>query len=277
MISFKANVRSEEIILPMGIYLKKYDERFDTCVVKAMDGDDEEQISEKKIRNNGAKMVTRLLAKKIIKVGDYDYPDGVGESVVREMFSEDRDTCLVAVRKLMRDEMEIKAKCPRCNDTFEGIILMSDLLKDVSKWGDKEVHDESLPMGEINFELPDGIIMTDTEQGGKEVICRKGRMRMPTGAIEETIAASQNNMNNIGKANSLLLSGCILELENIRKIDKYVMQAMSRGDREYLSDLLTKAKCGPDLMTPITCENCDNEYKFMLQLPYFFTTGRGQQ
>lgn len=274
-ISFKANVKSEEIILPMGIYIKKFDDRFDTCVVKAMDGDDEEAISEKKISNNGAKMVTRLLAKKIIKVGNYDYPDGIGETIAREMFSEDRDTCLVAIRKLMKDEMEVKAKCPQCGESYDGYVFMSDLLKDVSKWGDKEVHDNSLPIGELNFELPDGIIMVD-DNDNSEIICKKGKLRMPTGAVEEVIASSHNTMNNVGKANSLILSGCIMEIEHIRKVDKYVLQAMSRVDREYLSALLNSAKCGPDLLASIVCDNCDNEYKFMLQLPYFFTVGRSQ-
>lgn len=268
MLKIRANSKTEEIILPIGIYLRKQDERFDTCVVKAMDGDDEEAMSEKKIRNNGAKIVTALLAKKIIKVGDIDFPNGIGETIAREMFSEDRDTCLVAIRKLMKDEMEVNTKCPRCGDEYTGVVFMSELLNNCSKWGDnKEYHDESMEIGTVAFELPDGIIVEDDETG-KELLCRKGILRMPTGVVEEGIAKS--GMTNAGKANTLLLSACILELENIKKVDQYVVNAMTRVDREYLADVINNAKCGPKMTVDITCDNCDNDFKFMLQLPYFF-------
>lgn len=275
MLKIKANIKSEEIILPIGIYLKSKDQRFDTCVVTAMTGDDEEAMSEKKVKNNGAKIVTKLLAKKIIKVGDQDFPNGVGETIAREMFSEDRDTCLVAIRGLMKDEMEITAKCPRCGDEYIGSVYMSQMLEGISKWGDnKELHNEALPMGEMEFELPDGLLVEDDDTK-KEVLCKKGRIRMPNGVVEEGIAG--NGINNVGKANSLLLSACILEIENIRKVDQYVVKAMSRADREYLSQLINDAKCGPSLVVDLTCENCDSDFQFMLQLPYFFTTGRNQK
>ena len=273
MLQIRANIKTEEIILPMGIYLKKYDQRFNTCVVKAMDGNDEEAMSEKKIKNNGAKIVTKLLASKIIKVGDYDYPNGIGETIAREMFSEDRDTCLVAIRKLMKDEMEITAKCPRCGDEYTGTVLMSQLLDEVEAWGDKECHDETLPVGVLPFELPDGLLVTDDDK--QDVLCKKGKLIMPNGAMEESIAS--NGLNNVGRANSVLLSACILEIENIRKVDQYVVKAMSRVDREYLTKLINDAKCGPNLVVDLTCENCDNDFQFMLQLPYFFTTGRNQK
>lgn len=275
MLQFRANVRSEEIILPIGIYLKKFDQRFDTCVVKAMDGNDEEITTEKKLRNNGAKIVTKLLGKKIIKVGDHDFPDGVGESVVREMFSEDRDTCLVAIRGLMKDEMEVSATCPRCGEKYDGIVSMRQLLDGVRKWEDREDYDESLEVGVVEFELPDGLLVSGDETDGKEVLCRKGKLMMPKGTAEESIAGSR--VTSVGKANSLLLSACILEIENIRKVDQYVVQAMSRVDREYLSDVISNAKCGPDLRVKLMCEMCDNEFEFMLQLPYFFTTGQSRK
>lgn len=275
MLQFRANVRSEEIILPIGIYLKKFDQRFDTCVVKAMDGNDEEITTEKKLRNNGAKIVTKLLGKKIIKVGDHDFPDGVGESVAREMFSEDRDTCLVAIRGLMKDEMEVTATCSRCGEKYEGIIYMKQLLDGIRQWKDREDYDDGLEIGVVEFELPDGLLVKSDDTDGKEVLCKKGRLKMPNGVAEENIAGSR--VTSVGKANSLLLSACIMEIENIRKVDQYVVQAMSRVDREYLSDVISNAKCGPDLRVKLTCDMCDNEFEFMLQLPYFFTTGQSRR
>lgn len=276
MIRFRANTKSAELSLPMGIYLKKHDQTFDTVTVSGMDGDDEESISEKRIKNNGAKVITQLLAKKIIKVGSFDFPDGIGETIAKDMFTEDRDACLVKIRELMSDEMPYTAKCPVCGAEHEGVASMSAILKKCKHWGDNEdLHDESLPLGVIEFTLPDGLVLVDDDpDSAKELICKKGKIRLPNGAIEENIV--QGSMNNTGKANTLLLTACILEIENIRKVDQYVVKAMSRADREYLNNLISDAKCGPELLENIICVDCDNKFKFMLQLPYFFTTGRNQ-
>lgn len=273
-ISIRANINTMVVKLPIGIYLKKDDTRHETCVVRAMDGNDEEVVSEKKLRNNGAKMVTALLARKIIKVGEHDFPNGVGENVVREMFSDDRDTCLVAVRKLMRDEMEIDARCPQCGETEERVIYMSKKLAECKHWGDEEIHQTTNEVGVIEFELPDGLVVFD-DSDNSEKICKKGKIQMPTGKMEELVA--KNGMKNPGSANSVLLSSCIREIENIRRVDEDVVKAMSRNDREYLSSLVEDAKCGPNFLEEIECYSCDYEYKFMMQLPYFFTSGRSRK
>lgn len=273
MLKISANVKTKEIILPIGIYLKKYDERFDTCVVVAMDGNDEERVSEKKLRNNGAKIVTALLGRKIIKVGDHDYPKGVGENVAREMFSEDRDTCLFAIRELMRDEMEYEARCPRCSCDIERVVHMSKKLDEISKWGDKEIHNTTNEVGVIAFDLPDGLIVEDTEAGTK-LECKKGKIQMPTGKMEENIA--RDGMKNAGSANTTLLAACVREIENLRRVDEDVIKAMSKADREYLGKLIEEAKCGPTFIDDIECPDCDHKFRFFLQLPYFFTTGRNQ-
>lgn len=273
MLKFRGNVKSKEIELPMGITLKD-GTTYTKCTVEAMDGNDEENISERKIQNNGAKIVTRLLGQKIKKVGDVEFPHGIGESLARKMFSDDRDTCLIEIRGLMKDEMEVSPQCNRCGSVNDTVILMSDIIKANRKWGDdEELHDPGLDLGVVEFELPDGIIMIDDETN-KDVVCKKGKLRLPDGVIEEGITA--NNQNNAGKANTLLLASCIIELENIRRVDQYVVKAMTRVDREYLSNIIESAKPGPKMYVEKECENCGNTYKYMLQLPYFFTTGTNQ-
>lgn len=274
MLKIKANVKQKEIDLPMGIYLKKQDKWYDTCVVEAMDGDVEEGISEKKLKNNGGKIVTSLLAKKIKQVGDVPFPNGVGEQIARDMFSDDRDTCLIEIRGLMKDDMEINPKCPKCGEEETDLIFMSELIKSCTKWGDNsELHDPGLPLGEIVFELPDGLVV-ENDETHEETICRKGRLRMPIGSIEENIA--QNGLNNAGKANTLLLSACILEIEGLRIVDQYVVKAMSRVDREYLADIIQDAKPGPKFIIERDCRDCDTHFKYMIQLPYFFTSGKSR-
>lgn len=274
MLKFRANTKTEEVLLPMGIYLDQYDEVCNTCVVKTIDGEVEEYITEKKLRNNGAKMITRLLATRIIRVGEHDYPDGIGEDKARHMFTEDRDTCVVAIRGLMSDEMNVEAKCPNCGERFPGTIFMHELLEKVKPWEKSKFYDESLPLGVVRFELKDGIWMSGDETKNKDVLCKKGKIKLPNGVVEERLA--NLNLNSTGKVNSVLLSAVIDEIENIPKVDEYVVKAMSRVDREYLTQIVNESKTGPNLLVDLNCDMCGNDFKFMLSFPYFFTVGTGQ-
>lgn len=266
MLKYRANVKTKEIKLPIGIEING--EIFKTCVVKGMDGNDEENISERKIQNNGGKVITQLLARKIIQIGDKEFPNGIGETIARNMFTDDRDTCLFEIRGLMSDIIDCDIVCRLCGEKIEATISISEQLKQMGSWDDKsEYHDSTLPLGVVEFTLPDGLYVSDDETK-KELLCRKGKLTIPRGRNEEGIAGE--NLRNTGKINSLLLASCIIELENIRRVDKYVVQAFSKVDREYLSNLLTKAQPGPKMIVKKECI-CGNTCRHMLQLPYFFT------
>lgn len=265
MLKYRANVKSKEISLPMGIEING--EIFKTCVVKGMDGNDEEAVSERKVQNNGGKVITQLLARKIIQIGDKEFPNGVGENIAKNMFTDDRDTCLFEIRGLMSDIIECDIVCRQCGEKLEGEISISERLREIGNWEESEYYDSTLPYGVINFKLPDGLYVYDDETK-KETLCCKGKITLPRGRNEEGIAGE--NLRNAGKINSLLLASCIIELEGIRRVDKYVVQSFSKVDREYLSNLLSKAQPGPKMVVKKECI-CGNTCRHMLQLPYFFT------
>lgn len=272
-IKIRANIKTKELTLPIGIIDPKTGEVHKRVTVAGMDGNMEEKVSEKKVRNNGAKIITALLAEKIIAIDNKSYPNGIGTFIAKNMWSGDRDKCLVEIRSLMADDMLIKPKCTECGETDEDVIYMSEIESgnwDESNPPDGVVYDD---IGVLCFELPDGLIVEDDETH-EELLCKSGKIRLTDGAMEEMIAGSARN--NLGMANTSLLAACIVEIENIKIVDSYVIKAMSKRDRDYLSHLLTKSNPGPKFVRSRVCPNCGATYEYSLRLPDFFTFGTNQ-
>lgn len=272
-IKIRANVKTKEVDLPMGILDPKTGETCNKVTVAGMDGNMEERISEKKVRNNGAKIVTALLAEKIIAVGDKPYPKGIGVTMARKMWSADRDACLVAIRGLMADDMAVRPKCTECGEVDEDTLYMSKV--EIGKWDPENapegvVYDD---VGVIMFELPDGLIIEDDETH-EEFLCKIGKIRLTDGEMEENIARTVQE--NMGAANTSTLAACIIELEHIKIVDTYVVRAMSKRDRDYLNALVSDNSPGPKFVREHTCPNCGATFKYVLRLPDFFTYGTNQ-
>lgn len=272
-IKIRANTKTKEVILPIGIIDHRTGEICKRVTVSGMDGNMEEKISEKKVRNNGAKIVTTMLGEKIIAVGNKAYPNGIGSLMARNMWSADRDKCLVEIRSLMADDMTVNPKCTECGEVDEDIIYMSSM--ESSEWDENNppdgvTYDET---GVLLFELPDGLIVEDDETH-EELLCKRGKVRLTDGAMEEIIAGSARN--NFGAANTTLLAACITEIENIKVVDSYVVKEMSKRDRDYISALINKANPGPKFVRKHTCPNCGATFDYTLRLPNFFTFGTNQ-
>lgn len=272
-IKIKANLKTKKVPLPMGIVDSKTGDVYHEVTVAGMDGHDEELVSERKFRNNGAKIVTALLSEKVIAIGDKPYPKGIGMTIARKMWSADRDTCLVNIRSIMADDMQVQPKCPDCGEVDDDTIYMSKM--DIGQWNPDNMPEDvaSDELGVLMFELPDGIIVEDDETG-EELICKLGRIRLTDGGMEENIAAAARD--NMGVANTTLLSASIVELEHIKIVDSYVVQAMSKRDRDYLAQLITDYNPGPKFVREHVCPACGRKFKYLLRLPDFFTFGTNQ-
>lgn len=271
-IRIKANIQQREIELPMGILDPKTGEVYKSCTIEAMDGNIEERVSEKKFRNNGAKIVTALLAEKIVALGDRPYSKGIGMAIARTMWTADRDFCLKEIRGLMNDEMEVNTVCSACGEKDEDVLYMSRI--ESNKWDDEDDNDadgiRTDEMGVLMFELPDGLLVEDDETH-EEHLCKIGRIRLTDGVMEENIATTARE--NAGIANTNLLAATIVELEHIKIVDSYVVKAMSKRDRDYLSNLLSDNNPGPKFVRERQCSSCGTTYKYVLKLPDFFTSG----
>lgn len=272
-IKIRANVKTRVVDLPIGITIPKTGELVKQVTIAGMDGNMEERISEKKVRNNGAKIITAMLGEKIVAVGETPYPKGIGVLMARNMWTADRDTCLLRMREMMADDMAVKPKCPECGEVDEDIVHMSQI--EVNQW-DPENPPEGIEyddVGVIMFELPDGLIVEDDDTG-EEYICKVGRMKLTNGGMEENIAGTARE--NMGMANTNLLAASIIELEHIKMVDTYVVKNMTKRDRDYLSKLLSDANPGPKFIREHVCQNCGSRFNYVLKLPDFFTYGTNQ-
>lgn len=260
-IKIRSKLKTREVILPLGIIING--ERYTTCVVECLDGKTEEMVSERRVKNNGSKIITEVLANKIKRVGDIDYPNGVGESIARNMFVGDRDTCLFAIRSLMDENIEVEARCPSCGEKMYTDINVNTLLDEIAIWDDCDIAD----LGIIPFELKDGLTIENTETGEIKD-CKKGKLKLINGKAEEGVF---QNRNNAGAANTLLLSASIIELENIRKVDASVVRAFTKNDRDYIASLIADNHYGPKMIGNTECPNCGEEINYNFKLTDFFT------
>lgn len=218
--------------------------------VREMNGSDEEAISRKEIKSNGAKILRTLIARCCIRIGAYvkeDMKESKWIDIIQSLSVGDQDYILMKIRAVsLGEEIENKYFCPN-SDCKEEIIMTASL---------DEL--EIVPFDglfEIPFELPNGF----KNKEGK--ILRKGKLRHPNGLDREVLdnIAKQN----IGRANTLMLSRCITELEGIKVYDDLV-RSLSLKDRHYLMDLFNEHKFGLNLELEIECPTCYNTFKASL-------------
>ena len=105
--------RELEVELPIG-YLDPDGEQHRTAVLRKMTGRDEALMAEKGNRQNGARMITELLASCVVRLGSIERP---GRKVVEQLYSVDRHYLLMKLREFtFGPEMEASYSCPTCRE-----------------------------------------------------------------------------------------------------------------------------------------------------------------
>jgi hypothetical protein len=245
----------ETVMLPVGT------EDDDGGIVRALSvrrltGNEEALLLEPRLRQNGGKLVTALLASCTRTA------DGSGRvlpETIRRLPSADRNHLLLAVRRLtFGDELEARYQCPRCR---EPILVIEDLGEIPVRTLDDGALDE------IRVELRDGF----RDPSGE--IHRDLILRLPTGADEE--AAGSRRDGNAARQRDALLARCLLrvgELEprRIEALGSRILADLSMSDRRTIQQTLDASAPGPDLVRTVTCESCLDEFRAMLDMSRFF-------
>lgn len=257
------NISTDIIELPVG-YTDHNGKIHNLCEISEMLGSDEEAITDKKVASNPAGVITTLLSRKIVKLGDIER---VTPAMVKSMYTADRDAILLGIRKLsLGNEMKFVTQDKGgCGEKSEVVVDLEHDIPTVT-WADViEKHPElkGEPIGFIPFELPVGYEDNDG------IVHKRGVIRLTTGDIEERLATMIRQ--NPGKANTAMMTACIQSLGDLKTVDTRVLREMTRRDREYLTNLMREYKCGPDFTKEIECPFCGNSYTIQLELPYFFT------
>ena len=223
--------------------------------LREITGADEEAIAKKEIKSNGAKVLRTLLARCCIRIGTLEksaMKDAKWVDIIQSLSVADQDLMILKLREISVGEtIESKHICPN-EDCKEEIITTADTEEfEVVPFDGLE---------EIEFELPKGFKDKDGN------ILKKGRLRHPNGLDREILDGVARK--NIGHANTLMLTRCIVDLEGIKVYDDLVRN-LSIKDRNYLLGLIQEHKFGVNLEIDVECPSCYDTFKASLNAVNF--------
>lgn len=231
-----------------GVVHKEY-------VLREMDGSDEEAISKKEIKANGAKVLRTLLTRCCTRIGSIckdDIKPAEWTAIIQSLVAFDQDMMLLNLRRIsLGEEIETEYDCPNpdCKEKISYTMGIDEL--------------EVIPydgLEEIPFELPKG---AKDKEGN---LLRKGTIRRPNGLDREILDSVIRS--NVGRANTLMLARCITNLEG-KPVHDDLIRSLSVKDRNYLLDLLDQHKFGINMQVEIECPTCYETFKASLNAVNF--------
>jgi DNA-directed RNA polymerase subunit RPC12/RpoP len=249
-------VREFEFELPVG-YVDEDGRLHKIAVLRKMTGHEEALLADRKLRQNGGRLVTELLANCLKRLGDIT---PVSRQVVNQLTSPDRNFLLVQLRKItFGQEMETSYVCPSCGEVTT---LVQDL--------------EELPVQRLNGSGPQPIVV-ELEDGYED---REGQLytsmvfRLPTGLDEDKI--SPLTRDNASTGMNALLARCLVSVgdmpDNRREaLGTRLLTDLTLADRKRIERTFRHDMPGVDMNTEIRCEKCGRKYQTTLDLTGFFS------
>lgn len=253
------------IQLPVGLEYKGT--RYKNVEIEEMCGVDEHLLTTKEAKQNPAKGTTMVLGRCVQAVEGIlekkPKPDKqFDRSFGRNLTQVDRDYLLSRIQLLGgNNRAEMYAECPRCERVSIETVFLSEL--PVKEWP------EDKPTI-LDFELSKGIIYTTEE--GEKVVCKKGKIRFPTGKDQElaaqcpTTAAQMDSM----------LAACIVDIEYMGKLDQETVKRLSSTDRKEIMYTIQYELPGLRQWKETKCE-CGKTLRLRLDLTSFFDMARKKQ
>jgi hypothetical protein len=227
-----------------------------TAVLRKMTGHEEAILADRKLRHNGGRLVTELLASCLRRLGEVQ---PVTPSIVSQLTSADRNYLLLELRKItFGHELETNYVCPACGET-------TTLLQDL----------EELPVHRLNGEGTRQVVV-EIQDGYED---RDGEVytslvfRLPTGADEERIAASARENPSLGM--NALLTRCLVAVGDMppnrrEALGTKVLSDLTMGDRARIERAFRQETPGVDLTREVECGSCSRRFQTTLDLSSFF-------
>ena len=243
------------VTLPVGLAASDPDEDLREVTLRKMTGNEEALLADPRLRRNGGKLVTALVASCARADGKR-----LGAERIRRMASADRNFLLLELRRLtFGDLMEARYRCPACG----GWTTLVENLDEV----EVRTVDEGGAQAEIEVELVDGWRDTDGS------IHREMVFALPTGEDEE--AAGSGREDNAARQRDALLTRCLrrvgeVEPRRVRAIGTKVLADLSMTDRRLVQAALDDHAPGPDLTKHVVCDHCFEEFRTVLDMSRFF-------
>ena len=253
---------NNKVILPIGVEVDGV--RYREVTLDEMTGIDEENLSSRKVRNNGAKAITLLLRRCIQSITGVietkrDPLSLIDDRIVRNMFVADRDFLVLCIRALSGNpEVLLTPECPACGSSCERMIDVREL--DVYEWED------DAPV-ELKIELPRGFYSKTTGKYHKSVV-----WQFPKGLGQERIASMPQN-----EAGTNLIALGLKEVEGLETLPMPDdVRKLSVRDRNAFAQAILENAVGVDNKVDIDCPNCGNEFEVEVNTVGFSNLGQQQ-
>ena len=248
-------VREFDFELPVG-YIDDDGRVHRTATLRKMRGHEEALLADRKLRKNGGKLVTELLASCLKQLGDLK---PVTRQVVSQLTSADRNYLLLELRKItFGEELAANYTCPVCGE-------INHVLENLEELPVSRVNGSGPP--EIVVELEDGY----EDKGGEFYTTMV--FRLPTGADEEKTADIVKD--NPSRGMNALLTRCLQSLDDIpsnrrEALGTKLMSDLTMGDRARIEKAFRQDTPGVNLTREVECESCGHRFQTSLDLTSFF-------
>ena len=248
--------REFEVELPVG-YVDTDGRPHRKVHLRKMTGQEEALLADKKLRQNGARLVTEVLASCVRRLGDIS---PVTRQIISQLSSPDRNFLLLELRKItFGQELESTYVCPSCAGHTT---MVQDL--------------DDLPLRRLNGEYTKEIVV-ELEDGyedkGGEVHTTMV-FRLPTGEDEERTASTVKE--NASQGMNALLTRCLTGLGNMpaprrEALGTKLISDLTMSDRARIERTMRAEMPGVDMTQKIECENCGRSFQTSLDLTRFFS------
>jgi len=249
-------IRTFDFELPVG-YIDEFGRLYRTATLRKMTGHEEALLADKKLRQNGGRLVTELLTNCLVKLGEIQR---VGREIVAQLTSPDRNYLLLELRKItFGQEIEARYPCPACSET-------TSILEDL----------DTLPVRRLNGDISTEILV-ELEDGyedkGGEIYTNMV-FRLPNGVDEEKIASVAKE--NASRGTNALLTRCLVSVgempQNRREgLGTKLISDLTMGDRARIEKMFRQKMPGADLQHEVQCESCGRTFQVAMDLTSFFS------
>lgn len=228
-----------EVTLPGG-YVSGDGSLVKYAVVRELNGADEEAIAK---AGSYGRALNVILSKGLVSIGD----ETVNRELLDDLLAADRDAILLAIRRVtFGDEVNYSTLCDHCNSAQQFTI---DLDKDI-------------PVVTLQDPIEDRRWATEIKSGTAVVT-------LPSGDTQKKLM--ENSDKTTAELNTILLSGCVLSINNKASYGAQTVLKLGMGERETLVEEIIAKNPGPRLgEVSKTCEACGENVRTPLSLVGLF-------
>lgn len=250
------SARRFEVELPVG-YVDEDGRLHKVASLRKMTGHEEAMLGDRKLRQNGGRLVTEVLSSCVKKIGEFE---PVTPPIIASLTSADRNYLLLELRKItFGEELEASYVCPACGETTR---LSQDL--------------NDLPVRKLNGEGPIQITveLDDGYEDREGELFRHMVFRLPNGLDEERVAATTKD--NPSRGMTALLTRCLVALgdmppERREGLGTKVINDLTMADRACIEHVFREEMPGIDLSQEVECGSCGRHFATTLDLTGFFS------